>query len=129
MFLAKVRFDNWRKNRLKRLNFFETFAICSGVLNILKKLAQSCIILCGDWPWPPRSPDLAICDFFLWGYLRQQIWNVPHEQQPRNLRQLRQAVILACQSLDAQMIQSAFSGMVNRARRCIGYQGHAFSDE
>jgi hypothetical protein len=30
---------------------------------------------------------------------------------------------------DAQMIQSAFSGMVNRARRCIGVQGHAFSDE
>lgn len=83
----------------------------------------------GDWPWPPRSPDLAICDFFLWGYLKQQIWNVPHEQQPRNLRQLRQAVILVCQSLDAQMVQNAFSGMVNRARRCIGVQGHAFSDE
>ena len=61
--------------------------------------------------------------------LKQQIWNVSHEQQPRNLRQLRQAVILACQSLDAQIIQSAFSGMVNRARRCIGVQGHAFSDE
>jgi hypothetical protein len=61
--------------------------------------------------------------------LKQQIWNVPHEQQPRNLRQFRQAVILACFGLDAQMIQSAFSGMVNRARRCIGVQGHAFSDE
>jgi hypothetical protein len=83
----------------------------------------------GDWPWPPRSPDLAICDFFLWGYLKQQIWNIPHEQQPRNLKQLRQAGILACQRLDAQIIQSAFSGMVNRARRCIGVQGHAFSDE
>jgi hypothetical protein len=61
--------------------------------------------------------------------LKQQIWNVPHEQQHRNLRQLRQAVILACQGLDAQMIQSAFSGKVNRARRCIGVQGYAFSDE
>ena len=38
----------------------------------------------GDWPWPPRSPDLAIYDFFFWAYLKQQIWNVPHEQQPRN---------------------------------------------
>ena len=34
----------------------------------------------GDWPWPPRSPDLAICDFFLWGYLKQKIWNVPADQ-------------------------------------------------
>jgi hypothetical protein len=32
----------------------------------------------GDWPWPPRSPDLVICDFFLWGYLKQQIWNVAY---------------------------------------------------
>ena len=21
----------------------------------------------GDWRWPPRSPDLSVCDFFLWG--------------------------------------------------------------
>jgi hypothetical protein len=20
----------------------------------------------GDVPWPPRSPDLSVCDFFLW---------------------------------------------------------------
>ena len=24
----------------------------------------------GDCPWPHRSPDLAIRDFFLWGYLK-----------------------------------------------------------
>ena len=22
-------------------------------------------------PWPPRSPDLTPCDFFLWGFVRQ----------------------------------------------------------
>ena len=25
----------------------------------------------GDIPWPPRSPDLTPCDFFLWGYWTQ----------------------------------------------------------
>jgi hypothetical protein len=25
----------------------------------------------GDVPWPPRSPDLSACDFFLWGYVRK----------------------------------------------------------
>jgi hypothetical protein len=24
------------------------------------------ISLCGDIPWPARSPDLSLCDFFLW---------------------------------------------------------------
>ena len=27
----------------------------------------------GDWPWPPLSLDLAVCDFFSWGHLKQQI--------------------------------------------------------
>ena len=32
----------------------------------------------GDLPcMPPSSPDLAICDFFLWGYLKHQIWDAP----------------------------------------------------
>jgi hypothetical protein len=109
----------------------KTFAILSGVLKILKKLALILyyfivyIKYFELWAlWEMKNSNAKV-------RIEQQIWNVPHEQQPRNLRQLRQAVILACQSLDAQMIQSAFSGMVNRARRCrcIGVQGHAFSDE
>jgi hypothetical protein len=26
-----------------------------------------------EWmKWPPRSPDLTPCDFFLWGYVKEQ---------------------------------------------------------
>ena len=28
----------------------------------------------GDIPWPPRSPDLTSCDFFLWGYLKSKVY-------------------------------------------------------
>lgn len=28
----------------------------------------------GDIQWPPRSPDLTPCDFFLWGYLKSQVY-------------------------------------------------------
>ncbi|GBN23572.1 hypothetical protein AVEN_144157-1 [Araneus ventricosus] len=31
-------------------------------------------------PWPPRSPDLTPCDFFLWGYVKDKIY-VPQCQQ------------------------------------------------
>jgi hypothetical protein len=24
--------------------------------------------------WPTRSPDLTVCDFFLWGYLKEQVY-------------------------------------------------------
>ena len=51
------------------------------------------------------------------------------DQQPRNLRHLREAIVSACESLDQEMIQNAFDGMFSRAQRCIQAQGHAFPDE
>ena len=30
----------------------------------------------GDVRWPPRSPDLSICDFFLWGYLKSKVVSI-----------------------------------------------------
>ena len=33
------------------------------------------IIRRGDVSWPPRSPDLAVSDFFAWSYIKQQIWH------------------------------------------------------
>ena len=36
----------------------------------------------GDWPWPPRSPALAILNFFFWGYIKHKMWEVPPAQEP-----------------------------------------------
>ena len=38
--------------------------------------------------WPPRSPDLNPCDFFLWGYLKDRVYN----PLPRNLGDLKQNI-------------------------------------
>jgi len=35
----------------------------------------------GDIHWPPRSPDLSVCDFFLWEYLKSKVY----AQKPRNI--------------------------------------------
>ena len=29
---------------------------------------------CFHVAWPPRSPDLTPCDFFLWGYLKSKVY-------------------------------------------------------
>ena len=87
------------------------------------------ISLRGDLPWPPRSPDLTVCDFFLWGYLKHKIWSVPHHQQPKNLRRLHEVIIAQCHNIDRAMIQRSFDNMVTRARLCIRAGGHAFPNE
>ena len=27
-----------------------------------------------NMPWPPRSPDITPCDFFLWGYVKSKVY-------------------------------------------------------
>ena len=29
--------------------------------------------------WPPRSPDLTTLDFFLWGFVKDQVYTIPDE--------------------------------------------------
>ena len=83
----------------------------------------------GDWPWPPRSPDLTVCDFFLWGFLKEAMWAKPVADQPSNLRDLRAAIILACERLQPERIVRAFTAMVTRARKCIHVNGNSFPNE
>jgi hypothetical protein len=33
---------------------------------------------CG-WFWPPCSPDMNTCDYFLWGYLRDHVYHISPE--------------------------------------------------
>jgi hypothetical protein len=38
------------------------------------------------YPWPPRYPDLTMCDFFLWGYIKDKMYVSP---LPTNLEELK----------------------------------------
>ena len=31
----------------------------------------------GPTPWPPRSPDITLLDFFLWGYVKDKVFSTP----------------------------------------------------
>jgi len=42
----------------------------------------------GDVPWPPRSPDLSACDFFLWGYLKSKVYI----RKPRTVEGLKVSI-------------------------------------
>lgn len=76
----------------------------------------------------PRSLDLAICDCF-WGYLKQQIWDVPQDEQPQSLEQLRNSTVKACRNLERRMIHDSFDAIVSRPKQCIRARGHAFPNK
>jgi hypothetical protein len=46
----------------------------------------------GNLEWPARSPDLALCDLFLWGFLKSRVY----VKRPRTLQDLKQTYPLLC---------------------------------
>ena len=53
----------------------------------------------GPTEWPPRSPDLTPCDFFLWGYLKDLVYR----QRPSTIAQLRATIERCCQEIPLEM--------------------------
>jgi len=56
-------------------------------INILRPLFPGRLISrYGDIEWPPRSPDLSVCDFYLWGHLNSVVYSAP---SPRTTQELK----------------------------------------
>ncbi|KAJ4438613.1 hypothetical protein ANN_14560 [Periplaneta americana] len=51
--------------------------------------------------WPPRSPDLTPCDFFLWGYVKEAVYVPP---LPTTLTELRNRVTAVVNSVTQDML-------------------------
>ena len=66
-------------------------------------------------PWPPWSPDLTPCDFFLWGYIKDRVYVPP---MPRDLPQLRQRIVEAVAAIGRQMLQHVWQELDYRLDIC-----------
>ena len=64
----------------------------------------------GPIAWPPRSPDLTPLDFFLWGYVKDKVYATP----VRDLRDLRERIIEAIESISEDMLQRTWQEIVHR---------------
>jgi hypothetical protein len=74
--------------------------------------------------WPPRSPDLAPLDFFLWGYIKFEVYSVG---PPQTLQVLQQRIVNAFTALRRTRItRRAMNSITERAQKCINNQGRQF---
>jgi hypothetical protein len=72
--------------------------------------------------WPPRSADLSLPDFFLWGYLKGNVY----KNNPHTLVELKNNITMATTSISVQVLHKVASNMVKRACACITEQGAYF---
>jgi hypothetical protein len=77
-----------------------------------------------DIGWPPRSPDLTPCDFFLWGYLKAKVY----EQRPLTLEALKEAIRQELAAVTPEMILKVMDNYRERLHQCINIQGRHLSD-
>lgn len=73
----------------------------------------------GDLPWPPRSPDLTVPDFFLWGYVKGQVYQSP----VRSLAQLKRRIREVVRGISTRTLCNAFEAVPLRLRRCLRLRG------
>ena len=54
--------------------------------------------------WPPRSPDLNPCDNYLWGNLKQTIYN----PLPKTIDDLKANIVRDCKKINSKILKSVF---------------------
>jgi len=61
--------------------------------------------------WPPRSPDLNPCDFYLWGYLKSKVYN----PLPNSLEELKMNIEREIKIISKEELKRVF---LNFEKRC-----------
>ena len=67
----------------------------------------------GPTPWPPRSPDLTPCDFFLWGFIKTRVFRVP----VHNILELRERITEAFAEVTNDMLANTWREVESRLQQ------------
>jgi hypothetical protein len=73
----------------------------------------------GTIEWAARSPDLKPLDFFLWGYVNQNVY----PQNIKDLNDLRQSITVTINSIKPIVLKRVFSEISKRLNLVISNNG------
>lgn len=88
-----------------------------------RKFPRRWIGLGGPWEWPPRSPDLTLCDCFLWGYMKEKVYEEP---RPQNVDELKQRIIQVAATITPEMLSAVRENLMKRIMKCFEEEGGHF---
>ncbi|KAJ4439900.1 hypothetical protein ANN_08029 [Periplaneta americana] len=79
----------------------------------------------GDIAWPPRSPDLKACDFFLWGHLKTKVFG---GNLRRTIPALKQRIREEVAAISVNMLRGVMQQFVARLEECVRFNGGYLAD-
>ncbi len=69
--------------------------------------------------WPPRSPDLNPCDFYLWGHLKSVVYN----PLPKTLDDLKENIRREIKKIPKDVLNSVFLNLEKRCKSILEKNG------
>jgi len=94
-------------------------------MNVLREMfPQHVISRAGDVPLPARSPDLSVCDYFLWGYLKSRVSIC----KPRTIKDLKQSIKEIIAAIPKQMTRRVMENLGVKLKQCFRNCGRHLSD-
>jgi hypothetical protein len=79
----------------------------------------------GDITWSAWSPDLSACDFFLWGYLKSQVFKAP---TPHTDQEFKHRIQQEVERIPAEMLQTVMVDVSKRRTECVERNGGHLND-
>uniref|UniRef100_V5GT01 Transposable element Tc3 transposase n=1 Tax=Anoplophora glabripennis TaxID=217634 RepID=V5GT01_ANOGL len=94
-------------------------------MNMLREVFQNRLIsLNAEHEFPPRSCDITPCDFFLWPYLKNTIFELPipdlNHLQARLIDKIREI------NNTPSILENVFNSLRNRCEKCLEQGGGHF---
>lgn len=76
----------------------------------------------GPVPWPPRSPDMTVMDYWLWGHLKDRVYRTA----PTTREDMKTRIRRECQQLSEEDVKRAVNNMGRRLQKCQEEEGRQF---
>lgn len=73
----------------------------------------------GPIEWAPNSPDLTVPDFFVWGYVKDRVYN----PMPATIEELKNNIRQVMENIPLEMLTAAFDNLMVRFHKCIDQEG------
>lgn len=78
----------------------------------------------GPTEWPARSPDLTVCDFWLWSYIRSKVYTPGITF--RSIADLSNRIQMEINNIPLHMFRKSFRDFEKRCNFCYDNQGGLF---
>lgn len=91
---------------------------------VVQQMFGTVISRFGEITWPARSPDLSVPDFFLWGLLKERVF----QRRIMNLQELKQAIVDEVAAIDGDLRRRVYANFQKRLQECIDVNGGHLPD-